>query len=247
VSSTILMVIVLVVMWLVVLVPMFVRRHDSDVEDGQSDAGRVRVLNRRSTSRARSGAAPGRPAAGLAVAAFSHDRARRRMLRRRRRTLLILLVLAAASSAAAVAVSPAMWAVQVFADLLLVSYLGWLRQQVRRERARRLRRAALSARTAPAPFPAPIDRAGHRRRTSTARAERTAPWAADRAIPSDTAAPAPATGGSWDPVPVPVPTYVTAPAASRPDSVVSIDDDDPAFVDIDSVIEPIERRRAANG
>ena len=49
-SSTILMAIVLVVMWLVVLVPMFVRRGDERAETRSMDrfATAMRVLSRRS-------------------------------------------------------------------------------------------------------------------------------------------------------------------------------------------------------
>jgi hypothetical protein len=252
------MVIVLVVMWLVVLVPMFVRRHDADGDDrtGSTEpaSGRMRVLTRRSPSRTRSGSAPGRASVGVAVSAFSNDGTRRRMLRRRRRTLLMLFLLASASGAVAVSVSPAFWGIEALADLLLVSYVGWLRQQVRRERARRLRRSALNARAVPAPFPAPIDRLRPRRSTQVTsdppakrRAERSGTRAADAANPPDAVAAGVASGGSWEPVPVPVPTYVTAAAAGEIDPIVSIDDDDPAFADIDSVIEPVERRRAVNG
>ena len=48
-SSTILMAIVLVVMWLVVLVPMFVRRHDerSETRSMEAFASAMRVLSRR--------------------------------------------------------------------------------------------------------------------------------------------------------------------------------------------------------
>src|SRR5262249_42907643 len=103
VSSGILMIIVLTVMWLVVLVPMFVRRNEQDEPAAAAGSGsRVRVLTRR-TPRRRSWpdghaprehrtAAPER--AGIAAAAFSGDQARRRMLRRRRRTLALLALLA---------------------------------------------------------------------------------------------------------------------------------------------------------
>jgi hypothetical protein len=55
-SSTILMVIVLIVMWLVVLVPMFVRRHDESTEARSMErfASTMRVLSRRAHVAARS-------------------------------------------------------------------------------------------------------------------------------------------------------------------------------------------------
>jgi hypothetical protein len=264
------MVIVLVVMWLVVLVPMFVRRHEDD-EAGDADrsASRARVLTRRAPPGRRTRSyrhhplddAPvdgrGRPA--VAAAAFSRDRVRRRMLRRRRRTLVLLFALAAAGFAAAELMTAWFWVVQVLGTALLIGYVGWLRQQVRRERARRRRRAALAA-GRPAPFPAPLTRrpgvGPTRRQARTARPAqagyRTAGHPVGLAARADesTAAPRLATaadGGSWRPVPVPTPTYVTKPAVHRVDSVVSLDDDDPALIDIDPIVEPVERRRAVNG
>jgi hypothetical protein len=54
-------------------------------------------------------------------------------------------------------------------------------------------------------------------------------------------------GAGWQPVPVPVPTYVTKPAAPGVSgaSVVGLDDDDPIFAEIEEA-EIAERPRAVN-
>jgi hypothetical protein len=276
-SSTILMVIVLVVMWLVVLVPMFVHRHDDAEADPADLSVGARVLTRRvpPSRRARpyrhspagdvsppaaeaivdgAGEPPGW--AEVAASAFSADEARRRMLHRRRRTLLALLALAIAGFAGAELLTAWFWGVQLLGTVLLVGYVGWLRRQVRREQARRRRRAALSARSARPPSPAPPvhRRAGHpptdRHRVAGHRSAAHPAPAAGRGAASTSAVdrgPEPTTASGWQPVPVPTPTYVTKPPAPRVDRIVSLDDDDPALVDIDPVVEPVERRRAVNG
>src|SRR6185437_838405 len=110
------------------------------------------------------------------------------------------------------ALSPWLWLAQVPAMVLLVGYVGWLRAQVRREHERRARRAALFGEAASAARPVPASHAV--RRTGRVAA------AADR---------------SWRPVPVPTPTYVTAPVARRPtESTVDLDDDDLTFTDLEA-------------
>jgi hypothetical protein len=245
VSSTILMVIVLVVMWLVVLVPMFVRRHEDEAASADQPASPTRVLARRTRSTRGRGphrhrcddagndAAPGWP--GVAASAFSRDQARRRMLLRRRRTLLLLLTLTALGFAGATLVTAWFWGLHICATALLAGYVAWLRKQVGREHARRLRRAALSARTAPPSFPAPL---GHLRpapQTPSARVSAARP--ASRA--GEPTAP-PHTGGR--------PSTSDSKLSARPgDPVVALDDDDPTLADIEPVVTPVERRRAVNG
>jgi len=257
-SSTILMVIVLVVMWLVVLVPMFVRRHDETTESRSMErfATAMRVLSRRthpsSSSRAATAAHPAvgsiaRPgAAGRARAD-----ARRRMLARRRRTLAGIALLTVVGIVGVVGVGGWFWTAAVFGGLLLAGYVGWLRQEVRRERARRARRAAAFSRTAPSQPPhavRPGTPGGPGRTLRNAAPARTASTDGERTGEDRDAE----RGPTWQPTPVPPPTYVSKPAARRPDprrvdTVVALDDDDPAFADIDSVVAPVERRRAVNG
>ena len=168
-SSTILMAIVLVIMWLVVLVPMFVRRGEDRAELRSMDrfATAMRVLSRRAPS---SGGVAGRRRYATAPPAPYADgtspirtAARERMLRRRRRTLAVLAGIALLAAPAALALSPWLWLAQVPATLLLVGYVGWLRTQVRREYERRTRRAALfgeAAAAAPASASHAVRRSG---------------------------------------------------------------------------------------
>jgi hypothetical protein len=233
-SSTILMAIVLVVMWLVVLVPMFVRRGEERTEARSMDrfADAMRVLSRRAPS---SGGVAGRrryvtaaPAPYADGASPVRTAARVRMLRRRRRTLGVLAATAVIGLPAALTVSPLLWVAQVPAMILLGGYVGWLRAQVRREQDRRTRRAALFGEAA-----APA-------------AEHTA-RRAPRPAPSSLPAAARTADRSWHPVPVPAPTYVTAPVVRRrSDSMVDLDDDDLSFTELDPLDDLDDRPRAVN-
>jgi predicted lipid-binding transport protein (Tim44 family) len=234
VSSTILMAIVLVIMWLVVLVPMFVSRGDERAEARSMDrfATAMRVLSRRTpgsggvANRRRPTAAP--PAPYADGASPVRTAARVRMLRRRRRTLGVLAATALVGVPAALTLSPLLWLAQLPATILLAGYVGWLRAQVRREQDRRVRRAALFGDTA-----TPAEHAARR----PARPVGTAP------------APAAATADrTWHPVPVPAPTYVTAPVVRRrAETMIDLDDDDLSFTDLDPAEEYYEDRpRAVN-
>jgi hypothetical protein len=246
VSSTILMAIVLVIMWLVVLVPMFVRRGEDRAELRSMDrfATAMRVLSRRAPS---AGGVAGRRRYATAPPASYADgtspvrtAARERMLRRRRRTLAVLAGIAVLAAPAALALSPWLWLAQVPATLMLAGYVGWLRAQVRREYEWRTRRAALfgeAAGAASGPAPHAVRRSG-RGRVAAAVAAEDAAEVADR---------------SWRPVPVPTPTYVTAPVARRhATTTVDLDDDDLTFADLDApdletvAHHPYERPRAVN-
>jgi Flp pilus assembly protein TadB len=240
-SSTILMAIVLVVMWLVVLVPMFVRRHDERTEARSMDAfaSAMRVLSRRPAG---TGGVAGRrryattpPAPYADGASPVRTAARTRMLRRRRRTLGALAITGLIGLMLGVTAGGALWTVPVVAVLLLTAYVGWLRQQVRREEIRRNRRAALFSEPAAA---ARSHNPSRRRRLDPSRLADPTADAAEDAAPDR----------SWRPVPVPVPTYVTAPVHHRdlPETVVDLDDDDLSFADLDPLGDRIERKRAAN-
>ncbi len=241
-SSTILMAIVLVVMWLVVLVPMFVRRGDERAESRSMDrfATAMRVLSRRSPGTG--GVAGRRPYATAPPTPYADGAspvraaARAQMMRRRRRTLCVLGVTALLALPGALLVSGWLWLVEVTAVLLLTGYVGWLRQQVRREQERRSRRAALFGETA---------RPSASRRGSADHVARR-PRAAGRAAAAPAEAPA-EQDRSWRPVPVPRPTYVTAPVVRRrPETLVDLDDDDLSFADLDPVEYELDRPRAVN-
>jgi hypothetical protein len=254
------MVIVLVVMWLVVLVPMFVRRHEdtSEARSRERLATAVRVLARRRPPQShRVGASRpeyeyasrSRPMSPPRSATVAQVRAgaRRRMLARRRRTLTTLTLVAVAGAGAAIVLTAWLWPVAALGALLCASYLVWLRQQVRRQHQRWQRRAAVFSRTTPS-YPPHAARPIH-----TPRTVRRAPAARPGGTRTEPAAQTPAAehaaDGSWQPIPVPVPTYVTKPAyhPARSDSIVGLDDDDPSFAEIDDVVPPLERRRAVNG
>jgi hypothetical protein len=219
------MAIVLVIMWLVVLVPMFVRRGEDRAELRSMDkfATAMRVLSRRAPSsglagRRRYATAP--PAPYADGASPVRTAARERMLRRRRRTLATLAATAALAAPAALALSPWLWLAQVPATLLLAAYVGWLRAQVRREYERRTRRAALFGE------PAAPARAQH-----TVRRPARVPAAATEEGPA-------VPDRSWRPVPVPTPAYITAPVVrSRTESMIDLDDDDLTFADLDAQLD----------
>lgn len=133
-SSTILVVIVLVVMWLVVLVPMFVRRTDA-AEDGPAADGQpsaARVLVRRGPEPEH--VVPPEPADSRA-----------RMLARRRRVFTGLVAGAVLGPVAALLVSRALWFIPMLSVVLLGGYVALVRLAARRDPERPGRQAAESA------------------------------------------------------------------------------------------------------
>lgn len=146
-SSTILTAIVLVVMWVVVLVPMFARHRGDGVElrSVEEFSGAMRVLSRQTSG----------------PAAFAHDEdyvdrsAREEMLLRRRRALGTLVMLTLVTLLLAIGWRPICWIPQAGFDLLLAGYLWSLRKEVLRERSRRDRPAVPRPRVAAVPQPAP--------------------------------------------------------------------------------------------
>lgn len=251
-GSTILTVIVLVVMWVVVLVPMFTRRNEeSDESRTGRFGGAVRILARRNrpaphVSRAEDEADTVDEDAAEELSDVDYDdeelpelterpmpSARAQMLARRRRTLGTIIMLAVMTALLAVGWRPRIWVVQIGLDLLLVGYLWWLRQEVHRERARRERRAQRGepiARTAARPN-------SRRPATATRPARRPAPPVAEPEAPVEETA---VDDGRWEPRPVPPPTYVNAAIHKRRRVVVeqepvheavALDDQDPGLSD----------------
>ncbi|TXS13436.1 hypothetical protein EAO70_17095, partial [Streptomyces sp. adm13(2018)] len=172
-------------------------------------------------------AAPARPAAGAAA-----ERARRgkALARRRRTTTLLFAAFTLGAVVAAVGGVAFLWAPTVPA-LLLSAYIVHLRIQERRRFVyvmdrRRAEAAAArlreSRRPAPTPEPSPEPAAAPSPQEADRRAlvEQTdhAEWVDQQRDRG------PARGDSWDPVPVPLPTYVTAPVAPRATSGVDITD-----------------------
>jgi hypothetical protein len=207
-SSTILAVIVLVVMWVVVLVPMLVRRADEPAEaDGTAAVEPVGRLPSRRLAPADAADRAADPAvdrsADQAIDPTPGD-ARRRMMVRRRRTLGILVGLAVVYAAAALVVSSRLWSAQVVMDVLLVGYVGWLRVEARRAAERRRQAFAQSGVTA-----------------SPARAPAAGRPASTRPAVPPLRSPAARADLAW-----PV----------RPPQVVRLDDEDPRFAELGEAV-----------
>ncbi|MFD3529956.1 gephyrin-like molybdotransferase receptor GlpR [Streptomyces sp. NPDC058664] len=171
--------------------------------------------------------APARPATGAAA-----ERARRGkvLARRRRTTTLLFAAFTLGAVVAAVGGIAFLWAPAVPA-LLLSAYIVHLRVQERRRFVyvmdrRRAEAAAArlreSRRPAPTPEPSPDASQAPSPQEADRRAlvEQTdhAEWVDQQRERG------PARGDSWDPVPVPLPTYVTAPVAPRATSGIDITD-----------------------
>ena len=155
---------VIVIMWAVVLVPMWLRRHDAATESRSVDrfSAAMRVLSRRqpsSSGSARyvlmprrtasapsvhvSGAAAPRPkrvpapapvAAPAAAAAPAASRRKASLAVRRRRVLLVLLGVAFLTMVLAAA-GVMSWVLQVVLDLFVVAFVVHLRTQAKRSAA----------------------------------------------------------------------------------------------------------------
>ncbi|MEU5917199.1 divisome protein SepX/GlpR [Streptomyces sp. NPDC004288] len=173
--------------------------------------------------------APHRPAPGAA------ERARRGkvLARRRRVTTLLFAVFTLGAVVAAVGGVAFLWAPAVPA-LLLSAYIVHLRVQERRRFVyvmdrRRAEAAAARLRESRRPAPTPEPEADAAPMTPAL-----SPQEADRRALVEQTDHAewvdqqrergPSRGDSWDPVPVPLPTYVTAPVAPRATSGIDITD-----------------------
>ncbi|MFE5912472.1 gephyrin-like molybdotransferase receptor GlpR [Streptomyces wedmorensis] len=172
--------------------------------------------------------AAARPAAGAAGAAAERARRGKVLARRRRTTTLLFAAFTLGAVVAAVGGVTFLWAPAVPA-LLLSAYIVHLRVQERRRFVyvmdrRRAEAAAArlreSRRPAPTPEPVPDPAPSPQEADRRALVEQTdhAEWVDQQRERG------PARGDSWDPVPVPLPTYVTAPVAPRATSGIDITD-----------------------
>lgn len=216
---------VLVVLWVVVLVPMVLRRGGTnEAVTSEGTGSTMRVLHRRGSGSGGS-TALGEGAMARLKRPLRDPRVEADVVSRRRRTLVGLIGLAVLWAALAVFYRSYFWTAQIVLDLMVFAYVVYLRLEAQREAERRERR---SVRFADRPTPA---------RPPGRRATRPATFSdADVTAPIPRAAAKPVAGG-WAPNPIPVPTYVNKATAPRPqqrleDQLVSIDDDDPNFADV---------------
>ena len=265
--------------WLAVLVPMALRRYDASslgTVDKFHDA--MRVLARRDSSSREPAAeepepAPAEPgrirtaAAGLRRR-LATRRERRPMTpaRRRRRLLLVLVVLSVATLVGAIVGPLWLLAPHLQVDLLLGAFLVHLRRTAvaRAEREWRTamaqrparRPAPVVAEAAPVAPPAPVLRVPVHVAGIPDRMPSRADVGASCPVMAPVEQPAArgAQGAPWSPVPVPVPTYVTAPTAPRPSAPPAAAADGLADAERDLGIvdsgpeldEILDRRRAVN-
>ena len=262
----------IVVMWAVVLVPMWLRRHDAATESRSVErfSTAMRTLSRRTHATPgrryvvmprRQGGAVSVHVTGAAVAEVTTGRsarpaasaARGAMVRRRRRTTLALLgVVTLSLVLAAAGAFP--WLLQVVFDLLLVAFLAHLRTRARRAAAvARQRRQAPVAATPPA---RPARRPAAPRMPSLPAAEpgyaaTDVSWTEELRAGSAFEV-AVEVEETWQPVPVPPPTYTLKPPAPSPASAAydadRTDEIEPVLVDEvpTELDEILERRWAVN-
>ncbi|MBA2552350.1 MAG: hypothetical protein H0V10_01365 [Geodermatophilaceae bacterium] len=212
---------VLVVLWIVVLVPMVLRRGSSEAVTSEGTGSTMRILRRRGADSDGSG---GFAEGAMAVLKrpLRDPRVEADVVSRRRRTLVGLIALAVIWALLALFFRSYFWTAQIVLDLMVFAYIVYLRLEAQREAERRDRR---SIRFADRPTPA---RAPGRRPPTFSDVDVTAPI---------TKVKKPSLPTGWAPHPIPAPTYVNKATAPRPrqqldDQLVSIDDDDPNFADV---------------
>jgi hypothetical protein len=232
---------VIVVMWAVVLVPMWLRRHDAATEMRSADkfSSAMRVLSRRNNSGSPdrryvlmprrddgvsvhvSGAASARATATRAAKAAQaqarrsraavHSGRKRAPLAVRRRRVLVGLLGLAALTFLLVVTGVLGWKLQLVVDLVLGGFVVHLRSQAKRAAA--VTRQRRRATVAPTVTAAATPAAGRH----PAVAEPVVAADAEGVPESDQATGTEGAAGWWEPVPVPRPTYTMKPAApSRP-------------------------------
>lgn len=202
----------IVAMWAVVLVPMWLRRHDPAAE-ARALGDAVRVLRRRSPR------APADVQPQLSVDVVSPA-----VLRRRR----VLGTLVAAAAAITLTSATGLFPVQfaLVPVLLLTGYVWQLRRTLRREAVSRARgRAVALGRARVASRQAATSAALDRPEVRTVAPEvRTVPVPARvETVPVPSAPQGPRID-TWEPIPVPPPIYATKPIALAPPAAPATED-----------------------
>lgn len=243
---------VIVAVWAIVLVPRWLRTHDSAPAAPADDAtpraateethGRVLRRRGRTVDLSEPDVAPATPAADSTSRRSYEPDARARRTVRRRRAILGALLLAVGAMCGVAAYGLVPWWSVGAPTLLLPLYVVHTRRLLVAEHARR-RREARARHTTPARAYSTVESDGA---TSVGafRARRVAPGMrmVDRGALFDQHAPEP-----WHPHEVPLPTYLTAPVAHRGYApTVSVDDyDDQTAPADEATVHDI--RRAVGG
>ena len=213
--------------WLIVLVPMWLNRHESADANRSMDSfsAAMNVLSRRTADQGvtvdnypnmdrfesgglrRPSAIPG--AVGRAKLTARPQGRAKLMVRRRRVAAALGGLLVVLAFTALLGVTS--WWYTLAALLAAAGYTIHLRNEAIRDRELRRRRLARSGHSTGWDERAPRE------------SPRVAPHDAERFVGEDAALPAPAispagteNGSRWEPMPVPLPTYVSKPVATRP-------------------------------
>lgn len=206
----------LALVWALVLIPKALHNHDDvartrSVETSSDDA---RVLTRRTTATAPVAAT--RPVRDLGIARQRQRTAARAAARRRRRVLAVLLAATAVVAGTTLAGLTLVWAPAIPATLV-VSFLALARVLVRREHA------AWDALVAElGQVSAVADEDSQPDLTVVARNNQGVAVVSDQEDTSSLDVSTLRASHLWDPLPMTLPTYVSAPAAARR-SVSTID------------------------
>lgn len=216
--------------WAAVLVPMWLRRHDAVTESRSVDrfSTAMRVLSRRSPhrdgsryvvmaprppgDRARQGSGPRRfPVQHPVAGGLPRPREAQAELRERRARVLLVLAAVAGLTLLSALVGLTAWTLHLLADLALAGYVVHLRLQVVKTAAAPRGRPVVAPSAEPAYVEAAPAPAASTATAASADVEGEQPGAAVVAA----GATDPPLGRGWQPVPVPLPTYVTAPVVPR--------------------------------
>jgi hypothetical protein len=204
--------VIVAVAWAVYLVPKALEHHDESLRSRtvSTFSHSMRVLARReAVTGGKARLVPGASAATAAKPTAATPTTRqRRSAAARRRTVLTVLLLVTVAVAGAAALGRIPWYCLAAPVALLVAWLVACRLMVRRERAVR-RPVPIRHETAVAD-----DAAGEQAESALVVDEDGAEVAQPLELDETTGIPAVATG-RWDPVDVPLPTYVSKPPAVR--------------------------------
>jgi hypothetical protein len=232
---------VIIVLWICILLPMWLRRHDEALESRSVDrfSSAMRTLSGRSAGDRREVLMPARSSDPIHAdgAARAVAEGRSVLAGRRRRTMGLLLALTLVVGGLGLLGVVPLWGV-LLPVLLLTGFVVHLRRQTlaqasldRRRRAqqtatesRRRRTAATTASTTarvehilPAVHEEPVGVYAQAQMAEALHAAALAEVVTEVDLPYDSEI-----DRAWEPVPVPLPTYVTAPKAPRSVRVIDL-------------------------